>query len=53
MLVANRAIACGILLFVPCVYGQDTRIERPASDFNSKGVGLTETLLRFSQSGKQ
>ena len=48
MLVANRAIACGILLFVPCVYGQGTRIERPASDFNSKGFGLTETLLRFS-----
>lgn len=45
---ANRAIACGILLFLPCVYGQDTPIERPASDFNSKGVGLTETLLKFS-----
>ena len=48
MLVANRAIACGFLLLASCVYGQDTRLERPASDFNSKGVGLTETLLRFS-----
>jgi hypothetical protein len=48
MLVANRAIACGFLLLAPCVYGQDTPLERPASDFNSKGVGLTETLLKFS-----
>jgi hypothetical protein len=48
MLVANRAIACGFLLLAPCVYGQDTRLERPAFDFNSKGVGLTETLLKFS-----
>ena len=48
MLVANRTIACGFLLLAPCVYGQDTRLERPASDFNSKGVGLTETLLKFS-----
>jgi hypothetical protein len=48
MLVVNRAIACGFLLLAPCVYGQDTRLERPASDFNSKGVGLTETLLKFS-----
>ena len=48
MLVANRAIACGFLLLAPCVYGQDTRLERPAADFSSKGVGLTETLLKFS-----
>jgi len=48
MLVANRAIACGFLLLAPCVYGQDTPLERPASDFNSKGVGLTETVLKFS-----
>ena len=44
----SRAIACGFLLFAPCVYGQDTPLERPASDFNSKGVGLTETFLKFS-----
>jgi hypothetical protein len=48
MLVGNRAIACGFLLLAPCVYGQDTPLERPAFDFNSKGVGLTETLLKFS-----
>jgi hypothetical protein len=48
MLVANRAIACGFLLLAPCVYGQDSPLERPAFDFNSKGVGLTETLLKFS-----
>ena len=44
----SRAIACGFLLLASCVYGQDTPLERPASDFNSKGVGLTETLLKFS-----
>ena len=44
----SRAIACAFLLLAPCVYGQDTPLERPASDFNSKGVGLTETLLKFS-----
>lgn len=44
----SRAIACGFLLLAPCVYGRDTPLERPASDFNSKGVGLTETLLKFS-----
>ena len=48
MLVGNRAIACGFLLLAPCVYGQDTPLERPALDFNSKGVGLTETLFKFS-----
>ena len=48
MLVANRAVAYGFLFLAPCVYGQDTSIERPASDFNSKGVGLTETLLKFA-----
>jgi hypothetical protein len=44
----NRAIACGFLLLAPCVYGQDTPLERPAFVFNSKDVGLTETLLKFS-----
>jgi hypothetical protein len=48
MFVANRAIACGLLLFASCVYGQDNPQERFASDFESKGVGLTETLLKFS-----
>jgi hypothetical protein len=44
----GRAIACGFLLLASCVYGQDNPLERPVSDFNSKGVGLTETLLKFS-----
>jgi hypothetical protein len=30
------------------VYGQDNPLERFASDFESKGAGLTETLLKFS-----
>src|SRR5215469_18205787 len=48
MFMVSRAIACGFLLFAPCIYGQTNTLERPASDFNSKGVGLTETLLKFS-----
>jgi len=48
MLMISRVIACGFLLFSPCVYGQRNPLERRASDFNSKGVGLTETLLKFS-----
>ena len=48
MLMISRAIACGFLLFSPCAYGQGDSLERRASDFNSKGVGLTETLLKFS-----
>lgn len=48
MLVAKRAIAYGLLLLAPCVYGQDNPLERTASDFNSKGAGLTETVLKFS-----
>src|SRR5256884_457497 len=48
MLMMRRAIACGFLLFSPCVYGQSGPLERRASSFNSKGVGLTETLLKFS-----
>src|SRR6267378_8713262 len=48
MFMVSRAIACGLLLFAPCLYGQDNSLERPASDFDSKGVGLTEALLKFS-----
>jgi hypothetical protein len=48
MFMVGRAIACGFLLLASCVYGQDNPLERPVSDFNSKGVGLTETLLKFS-----
>lgn len=48
MFMVSRAIACGFLLLAPCGYGQDTPLERPAPDFNSKGVDLTETLLKFS-----
>ena len=48
MFVANRAIACGFLLFASCACGQDNPLARSASDFESEGVGLTETLLKFS-----
>jgi len=45
---ASRAIACSFLFLAPCVYGQGNPPERSASNFRSKGVGLTETLLKFS-----
>jgi hypothetical protein len=48
MLTISRAIACGFLLLSPCVFGQSSPLERRASDFDSKGIGLTETLLKFS-----
>jgi hypothetical protein len=48
MYLVSRAIACCFPLFAPCIYGQDNPLERPASEFNSRGVGLTETLLKFS-----
>lgn len=44
-----RAIACGFLLFAPNIYGQGNPLERRVSEFDSKGVGLTETLLKFSR----
>lgn len=44
----SRAIACGFLLFAPSLYGQVNSLEKPASDFSSRDVGLTETLLKFS-----
>ena len=49
MLMMSRAIAWVFLLLSPCVYAQSGPLERPASDFTSKGVGLTETLLKFAQ----
>jgi hypothetical protein len=48
MFMLNRAIAFVFLLIAPCLYGQDNSLKRSASDFDSKGVGLTETLLKFS-----
>jgi hypothetical protein len=48
MFMVSRAIVCGFLLFAPALYGQDNSLDRPASDFFSNGVGLTETLLKFS-----
>jgi len=44
---ASRAIVCGFLFFAPLVYAQNNPVDRLASDFNSSGIGLTETLLRF------
>src|SRR5947209_8354015 len=48
MLMMSRVIACGFLLFTPCVCAQSSPLDRRATDFHSKGVGLTETLLKFS-----
>src|SRR6266705_394063 len=48
MLMVTRTIVCGFLLFAPVLYAQDNSLDRPASDFFSNGVGLTETLLKFS-----
>ena len=48
MFMVGRAIACGVLLLAPCAYGQENPLERHAFDFISRGVGLTETLLKFS-----
>ena len=48
MLMMSRAIAWVFLLLSPCVYAQSGTLERPASDFTSNGLGLTETLLKFS-----
>jgi hypothetical protein len=48
MLMMNRAIAWGFLLVSPSVYAQSGSLDRPASEFISKGAGLTETLLKFS-----
>jgi hypothetical protein len=41
-------IAWGVLLVALCVYGKEKPLARSASDFESKSVGLTETLLRFA-----
>jgi len=48
MTMASRAIVCAFLLFAPLLYAQDNSLQRPASNFSSSGVGLTETLLKFS-----
>ena len=42
------AIVCLILLSSPAVYAQGIHAEGRASDFQLKGVGLTETLLKFA-----
>ena len=39
---------CVFLLFAPLLHAQDNAVERPASDFSSSGIGLTETLLNFA-----
>jgi hypothetical protein len=48
MLMMSPAIALVFLLLSPCVYAQIDSLERPAADFTSKGVGLTETILNLS-----
>jgi len=47
-LIKAFAITCLVLLFSPHIYGQSPHSEDRAHDFESKGVGLTETLLKFS-----
>jgi hypothetical protein len=47
-LIKALAITCIVLLFSPHIYGQSPHPEDRAHDFESKGVGLTETLLKFS-----
>jgi hypothetical protein len=44
----GRATAWVFLLLSPSVYAQSDSLERPAADFASKGVGLTETILKFA-----
>jgi hypothetical protein len=48
MTMASRAIVCVLLLFAPLLNAQNNSLERPASNFSSSGVGVTETLLKFS-----
>ena len=48
MLMISRATAWVFLLLSPSVYAQSDSLERPAADFASKGVGLTETILKFA-----
>jgi hypothetical protein len=49
MLVKGFAIACLVLLSSPQVRAQSIHAEDRASDFDSNGVGLTETLLKFAE----
>jgi hypothetical protein len=44
----KRATICGLLLLSPLAGAQTSLVDRRASDFESKGVGLTKTLLEFS-----
>ena len=43
-----RVLVCVFLLFALVPHAQDNSLERPASDFRSSGIGLTETLLNFA-----
>jgi hypothetical protein len=47
-LMKTLAITCIVLLFSPHIYGQSTHSEDRIHNFESKGVGLTETLLKFA-----
>jgi hypothetical protein len=47
MLMPSRAV-WGLLLLSSAVYGQGVPLEKSVSDFHSEGIGLTETLLKFS-----
>src|SRR6202795_1918512 len=42
------AIIIVVMMFSTHAYGQSVHSEDQIADFNSKGVGLTETLLNFA-----
>jgi len=44
----TRAIVWVFLLLSSCAYAQSDSLERPAADFTSREVGLTETILKFA-----
>lgn len=48
----GRTVFCALLFLAPLIYAQDDPLERPASNFRSSDVGLTETLLKFSHEQK-
>lgn len=47
-MISHAAAVWSLLLLSPAIYGQGVRLGGTVSDFNSEGIGLTETLLKFS-----
>lgn len=49
MFITRRAFAvCALLVLPSPIHGQGVPLERVVSDFHSEGIGLSETLLKFS-----